>query len=113
MGEMTKDDRVGAARDRVHATLQVLWEKAGTRSAYVKSEWIELEAAIDALRDAAAADATEWMRAEITQSLEELPELLCDLAEVARSVSLDAEADKAEGKARQASRLLERVRLAG
>lgn len=111
MGEMPKDDPVEAARDRVHATLQILWEKAGVRSSYVRTEWVELEEAIDALRDVAAEDATEWMRAEITKTLEDLPELLRDLAQFARSVSLNAEADKAERRAEQAAALLERVKL--
>ena len=111
MGKTSKADPVEAARKRVHATLQVLWEKAGVRSSYVRTEWVELEEAIDGLRDVAAADATEWMRAEITKTLEDLPELLRDLAQFARSVSLNSEADEAERKAEQAAALLERVKL--
>jgi hypothetical protein len=111
MAEAPKVDPVEAARSRVHATLQILWTKAGMRSSYVKGEWLELEAAIDALRDVAAADATEWMRAEITKTLEGLPELLLDLAQLSRSVSLNAEAEKAERKAEQAATLLERVKM--
>ena len=111
MAETPRADPVAAARERVQATLHVLWEKAGVRSSYVKSEWLELEAAIDALRDVAAADATEWMRGEVTEILEDLPEILRDLAELARSVSLDKEADEAERRAEKADRLLIRVKL--
>ena len=68
MAEEPRADPVEAARERVQATLQVLWEKAGVRSSYVKSEWVELEESIDALRDVAAAEATEWMRGEVTES---------------------------------------------
>jgi hypothetical protein len=110
MAETPRVDPVEAARERVQATLQVLWEKAGVRSSYVKSEWIELEASIDALRDVAAAEATAWMRGEVTEILEDLPELLRDLAELARTLSLDKEAAEAERRAGRADLLLEKVR---
>src|SRR5262245_31442858 len=109
MVEPPEVDAVEAARERVKGALHVLWAKAGERSAYVKVEWQELEASIDALRDVAVSDATAWMRYAITEILEGMPALLRDLAEVARTVSLKSEADEAEQRAMQAELLLERV----
>jgi hypothetical protein len=107
--ELKREDLVAAARERVHARLQALWEKAGKSSSYVKSEWLELEEAIDVLSDVSARAAAEWMRAATSETLEGLPELFRDLAEISRVVGLNAEAEAAEGRADQAAALLEEV----